>query len=174
MSITNITFSDNFSTWKDRFNEAVNKLNAATSSATANTIVQRDTAGSIQVVSVTETSTIDVKENIRPLDYGLKINKKFNPVVYDFKEKFSKNGEKNVPGLIAEEVIEFYPELVKKDESNNIVGINYTKIISILISAVQELEEQNVKMENRISELEKKTDNNSNSSELSFLSLFKK
>ena len=41
MSITNITFSDNFSTWKDRFNEAVNKLNAATSSATANTIVQR-------------------------------------------------------------------------------------------------------------------------------------
>lgn len=174
MSITNITFSDNFSTWKDRFNETVNKLNAATSSPTANTIVQRDASGSIEVVSVTETSTIDVKENIRPLRNGLEVNRKFNPVVYDFKEKFSKTGEKNVTGLIAEEVIEFYPELVKQDENNKIIGINYTKIISILISAVQELEEQNKRMEKRVNELENKMKTQTVDSDLSFLSLFKK
>jgi len=108
-------------------------------SAIPNTIAQRDTFGSLEVLSIIETSTLDSKENIKKLNNGLDVVLKLNPVVFDSKDH---EGIKNIPGLVAEEVNEIYPELVKKDEENNIVGINYTKLIPILISSIQELEKK--------------------------------
>jgi hypothetical protein len=48
-----------------------------------------------------------------------------------------KTGERYY-GLIAEEVNEHLPELVKKSEEGEVEGIKYTKLTSLLIKAVQD------------------------------------
>lgn len=112
-------------------------------------------------------STLETKENIRDLKNSLNLIKKFDPVLYD-----SKN-QKNIPGLIAEEVLEFYPELVKKNEKNEIIGINYIQIISILISAIKEMDSEMNQIKRNLQSLNNKSTNTLDS-ELSFLNIFKK
>lgn len=116
---------------------------------------------------------IESKENIKSLKDGLKITNKFNPVLYDMAENFAKN-EKNIPGLLAEDVLKFYPELVKLNEKGDIVGINYIKIIPLLISAIKELDYNLKDAHKKIKELELNTNKNTSDSELSFLNIFKK
>jgi hypothetical protein len=66
--------------------------------------------------------------------------KKLKPVSYTRKET-----NKKELGLIAEEVQEVYPEFV------NGKGINYSKMVSVLINAVQEL---TAKVEQQQAEIE--------------------
>lgn len=110
---------------------------------------------------------LDNKENIRDLKNGLEITKKFDPVLYDLKKL------KNIPGLIEEEVLEFYPELVKKNEKGDIIGINYIQIISILISAIKEMDSEMNLMRKNIKQLQNKSLTTADS-DLSFLNIFKK
>jgi len=117
-------------------------------------------------------TSMNDKENVRDLLNALDLIKKFEPVIYDIRENRSKS-QKNVPGLLAEEVLEFYPELVKKSEKGDIIGINYIQIISILIAAVKEMDIKMNQMKNRINRLETK-ENKINDSDLSFLNIFKK
>jgi len=57
----------------------------------------------------------------------------------DFTWKENKEDDK---GLIAEEVNEVYPEFVTKDEDGNPVGVQYSKLTSVLIEAVQTLDKR--------------------------------
>lgn len=116
----------------------------------------------------------DSKKNIRALKNGLALNRNFNPVVYDTKQEHSKTSEFNIPGLIPEEVIQFYPELVKTNEKGDIIGVNYTKIITILISAIQELDNENKLVKERLYNIEKKLNSSSPDSDVSFLNIFRK
>jgi hypothetical protein len=50
--------------------------------------------------------------------------------------------EKQIIGLIAEEVNEHLPEIVKKSEEGEVEGIKYTKLTSLLIKAVQDQAKQ--------------------------------
>jgi hypothetical protein len=112
-------------------------------------------------------------QNVKSLKNGLKLTDKFNPIVYDTTNNYDKI-EKNIPGLLAEDVIEFYPELVKLNERGDIVSVNYIKIIPLLISAIKELNFNLKLAHNKIKELESKTIKNTSDSELSFLNIFKK
>ena len=69
-------------------------------------------------------------ENVKPLKNGLRLINEFNPIIYDTIINQDKK-EKNIPGLLAEDVIKFYPELVKMNERGDIVSVNYIKIIVI-------------------------------------------
>ena len=64
--------------------------------------------------------------------------RQFKPVIYDSKKV---KEDKNVPGLIAEEVAQIYPELTdsKKDE---LTGVHYTRLIPILIKGIQEMDKK--------------------------------
>jgi hypothetical protein len=53
----------------------------------------------------------------------------------------NQSGERDY-GLIAEEVNEHLPELVKKSEEGEVEGIKYTKLTSLLIKAVQDQAKQ--------------------------------
>jgi hypothetical protein len=93
-----------------------------------NTII----SGSLTVTgSITELSTRRIKTNIESLNNELTTVTKLNPVSYTRID----DGRKEY-GFISEEVKEIYPEFVVGE------GINYPKMVSILVSAVKELSEK--------------------------------
>jgi hypothetical protein len=101
-------------------------------------------SGSLTVVgTITETSALRYKENISTLDSQLDNVLQLNPVEYDWI-----NGGKHDIGLIAEEVNEIYPDLVQK-ENEEITGIQYSRLTSVLIKAIQELTARVEQLENQ-------------------------
>ncbi len=118
---------------------------------------------------VFQTSDFNLKTNIKKSNYGLDAIMKLKPVMYNWKsdvknEKMTKKmlrSELKI-GLIAQEVLEVIPEVVKthswkktsvngstkeKDmisiyTKNEKMGMNYTELIPVLIKAVQEQQEE--------------------------------
>lgn len=89
--------------------------------------------GEVTAQTLTETSTIELKENVRRLESQMNKFTQLEPVSFDWKD----SGETDI-GLIAEEVQEIYPELVSGDAN----GINYSKLTSVLISVVKSMNEE--------------------------------
>ena len=83
--------------------------------------------------TLTETSTIKIKENIVPLNNQLDKLMLLRPVEYD-----KINSRSHEYGLIAEEVANVLPEAVSSGNS----AIQYTRLIPTLIKAVQELKQE--------------------------------
>ena len=94
-----------------------------------------------------------LKENIQPLHSALPIIRRLNPVSYDFKTTEYPNlnlSDKNKIGLLAQEVEEILPTLVKEGaqvtagngEKYNLKSINYIELIPVLIKSIQELEQE--------------------------------
>lgn len=86
----------------------------------------------LTATSITETSSIALKENVSPITNALDAIMQLVGVTYDRKDGSSKNEA----GLIKEEVEKVLPNLVKDD------GIHYTKLTAYLIEAVKELTEE--------------------------------
>jgi hypothetical protein len=112
---------------------------AGTSVNTGNTLVARDvsgdfTAGTITATDFNSTSDNRVKENISTFESGLETIKQLRGVNYTLKE----NGRKSI-GVIAQELEEVLPELVKNGE---VKSVNYNGLIGVLIEAVKELSEE--------------------------------
>ena len=91
--------------------------------------------GAVTATSITETSSITLKENISPIENALESIANLAGVVYDRKDGSSKCEA----GLIAEEVNKVLPNLVTKDVEGNPEGVNYTKLTAYLIEAVKSL-----------------------------------
>jgi len=89
--------------------------------------------------NIVETSTQKIKENIvtipEPLNSLLKLRGvTYNKIGNDVKEI----------GLIAEEVYQIFPELVSFNKNGEVQGVEYSRVVAILIEAIKEL---NVKVE---------------------------
>lgn len=99
-----------------------------------------------QVRRTTGTSTIDVKENVRPLTRKHKPNDilKLKAVAFDYKMKPGKpiwNATRmNHLGFVAEEVEQIIPELVERDQGEPIV--RYDKIAVLLLPVIQKIVEK--------------------------------
>ena len=105
--------------------------------------------GGLSATSITETSALRYKENIVTLN-SADVIYNLRPVTFDWKD----TGHRDY-GLIAEEVNEHLPELVKKsDITGEVEGIKYTKLTSLLIKTVQKQQEQIDDLTNRINSLE--------------------
>jgi hypothetical protein len=118
---------------------AINVSVAGTSVNTGNTLVARDisgdfTAGTITATDFNSTSDIRVKENISTFKSGLETIKQLRGVNYSLKE----NGRKSI-GVIAQELEEILPDLVKTGE---VKSVNYNGLIGVLIEAVKELSKE--------------------------------
>ena len=90
---------------------------------------------SIQSASITETSSIVLKENITPLSQSLEKLVQMTPVQYTRKSTGAFE-----TGLIAEEVEEIAPELV--NNQGKYKSINYTRLSAYLIDAVKDLKQE--------------------------------
>ena len=97
-----------------------------------------------------ELSSIRYKTNVESLTPALDKVLQLRPVYYT---KIGGTGSTEI-GLIAEEVAEIYPELIKYDDAGQVDGINYTRIAPILIKTIQEQQELIKNLTKRIDDLE--------------------
>ena len=146
--------SDNELTVKDTLVHVQNNLSVAKTTANAPLDVNGNAivSGSLTVTgTVTELSTKRIKKNIRSMKSQLDTISKLNPVTYYRRDTEEKTKEY---GFISEEVKEVYPEFVKNE------GVNYSKMVSVLVSAVKELKDKVEEQQKEIEELKKGSSSN--------------
>lgn len=94
--------------------------------------------GTVEALTITETSSITLKENLNPLENAL--NKILNLQSYTYDRK--DGSRKNEVGLIAEEVYEVIPNVVKINEEGKPESISYARLTAFLIESVKDLQNQ--------------------------------
>jgi len=99
--------------------------------------------------TLTETSDERVKENVVTMTGGLDRINQLRPVCYN------RIGNDRVEcGLIAQETKQVQANVVNTDEDSGLLSVAYTRLVPDLISAIQELTEQNKSLIARIEQLE--------------------
>lgn len=93
------------------------------------------TTTTLSAGTLTETSSIVLKENFRSIDNALDKISQLTGWIYDRKDG-SSNDE---VGVVAEEVNKIIPNLVKKDAEGNPESVAYTRLTAYLIEAVKQL-----------------------------------
>jgi hypothetical protein len=86
---------------------------------------------------LTETSSIRYKENIEQITNGLDIVMSLRGVTYNKKENVVKE-----VGVIAEEIAEILPEVVKFNTEGVADSVSYSRITAILIEAIKDLKKE--------------------------------
>jgi len=84
--------------------------------------------------TLTEASSLAIKENIETYSPSLEMINKIRPVRYN-----KKKSKKKEVGLVAEELAEMFPELVEMDEKGNPSGVNYSRAVAVLLHGFKEL-----------------------------------
>lgn len=109
--------------------------------------------GVVTASSVQSSSSRQWKENIVPLQHAFHVLNKLRPVEYTWKQGYGDHlPESPFPpqvqrGFIAEEVASVFPGAVNHPESPT--SVDYTKIVPLLVAAVQELAERVKVLEGR-------------------------
>lgn len=96
------------------------------------------TCTALSAGTITETSSIALKENLSPINDALGKVMNLQAFTYDRKDGTSYNEA----GLIAEEVYAVLPNLVKLDDSGKPHSIMYTKLTAYLIECVKTLKQE--------------------------------
>ena len=97
-------------------------------------------------------SSARYKQNVTPMPNPIETAKKLQGVEFTWKE----TGHKDF-GFIAEEVGKVLPQLVSYDaDGENAIGMDYSKITSLLVECVKQQQSQIETQEDRIKQLEKK------------------
>ena len=120
-----------------------------------------DSGATVHATAFTEASDMRLKEFIKPLDYGLSYILKLNPVTYYWKNIHTGDDSLQI-GLIAQDIEKLNNEMkvenqivFKPESSDEIMGVEYSKLVVPLIKAVQELNEEIEKLKAEIEELKK-------------------
>lgn len=101
-----------------------------------------DASGNVTAVGeVTAHSDKRLKDNIKPLS----VRGELNPVTY------TKDGKESI-GFIADEVKEFYPELVVTDDSTDekYLSLNYGQLTAVLYAEIKELKKEINELKSKI------------------------
>ena len=105
--------------------------------------------GNITCVSLTQTSSRKVKDNIKPIEDSEKILE-LQAVSFDFKDK-DRGTDKR--GFIAEDVEEILPNLVNPEEDGKPMTLNYVEMIPYLQDVIKKQEERIKVLEEKITKL---------------------
>jgi hypothetical protein len=143
-------FGDSFDD-RHSFTGSVNITGSTTVNGYLNVSQHHTVNGTINAITFIEVSTLNLKKNIKPQFNELNNVLKLRPVDFTWKDT-----NINDKGFIAEEVNEIYPEFVFKDSLQNVVGMNYSKLVSVLVKSVQELHEIIKKQDEELNFLNKK------------------
>ena len=102
---------------------------------------------------IINSSDINIKNNITKIsNKKMDILLELNPIQYSFKSKLEDDLHY---GFIAQEVEQYFPELIKTNHLNN-KTINYIEIIPLLLLKIKELENKVIDLKNEIKELKNK------------------
>lgn len=138
-----LSWATNTVTISDETTNATRYLTfAASTSGTASTVyissakfTVNPSTGVLTTVSITESSSIALKENVSPIENALDSIMQLVGVTYDRRD----GSKQDEAGLIAEDVNKILPNLVTKDQDGNPDAIHYTKLTAYLIEAVKSL-----------------------------------
>jgi hypothetical protein len=108
-------------------------------------------SGNITCVSLTQTSSRKVKENIKPIDpeEARKILE-LEAVTFDFKDKAQGTDKR---GFIAEDVAEVIPELVTPETESTSAALDYIGMIPYLQAVIKEQDKRISYLEAKLEEL---------------------
>lgn len=115
------------------------------------TIYENGTSGSITCVSLTQTSSRKVKENIKPIADAEKILD-LEAVSFDYKEK-ERGTDKR--GFIAEDVAKILPNLVTPETEDAPACLDYIEMIPYLQAVIKQQQKQIEDLTKRVEALEK-------------------
>lgn len=90
--------------------------------------------GVITGASFNSTSSLRYKKDVETLNNTLKTVSQLRGVRFNWKD----SGSADI-GFIAEEVEQIIPEIVQKNDKNEPISIDYSKVTSVLVEAVKEL-----------------------------------
>jgi hypothetical protein len=123
----------------------------------------------IYYVNTFQISDRNLKTNIKPIasESALNAIKLLNAYTYDFKPDAFKNSAKEMEGMLAEtsknqigvmaqELKEVFPQLVKQDEKTQQLSVNYIGLIPILIESIKEQQKQIEELKLLIIQLQQK------------------
>ena len=108
-------------------------------------------------------SDIRLKKNIKRIEDSTSLSQimQLNPVYYEWKENTPSSLRKNYPegrqiGLIAQEVQKYIPEVVKTEPlyDKEYKGIEYGRLVTVLIGAVQEQQKEITELKEKVAALE--------------------
>lgn len=83
-------------------------------------------------------SSLQFKENISELTYGLKEVMELKPVFFSWKKDFISDDRRQL-GLVAEEVEPIIPEIIGYNNEGKVMNLDYPKLTAVLVKATQEL-----------------------------------
>lgn len=106
--------------------------------AIGGTLANTGTFSTLSATSITETSSLVLKENFVPIENALDKIIQLTAYIYDRIDGSSKDE----PGLIAEDVNKIIPNVVTKDADGNPYGVKYTKLTAYLIEAIKTLKDE--------------------------------
>lgn len=108
-----------------------------------------------------------IKENIREISGSLGLILKLNGVKYDLKKEYAydesmvtdetmkiklEKDRKDKLGFIAQDVEKILPEVVFYDDSADMYGIDYSKIVPVLVEAIKEQNKLILNLQNKVKE----------------------
>ena len=94
--------------------------------------------GTMTATTVTETSSLALKENFRPIENPLEKVLQLLGQIYDRKDGSSKNEA----GLVAEDVYKVIPNLVKTDANGNPESVFYSRLTVYLLESIKVLNDE--------------------------------
>jgi hypothetical protein len=95
-------------------------------------------SGTVTAATLTETSSITIKENFRPIENPLDVIMQLVGHIYDRKDGTTK-GE---AGLVAEEVAQILPNLVGLDSKGNPDSVKYSRLTVYLLESIKVLKDE--------------------------------
>jgi hypothetical protein len=94
-------------------------------------------------------SDLRLKTHVSPIEGALSKVTQLDGITHRWKDRGGVHA-----GLVAQQVAEHMPELVRKDTETGVLAVNYQKLSSYLVEAIKDLSHQNQAQEARIRKLE--------------------
>jgi Chaperone of endosialidase len=110
----------------------------------ANVLSLQGNGNAVLAGTLTQNSDMRLKQNIRPINNALDKILSLHGYNYNWIDINKDNGLQS--GVLAQEVREVLPELVKEDK-NGVLSVNYSGIIPVLIEAIKEQQKRIMKLE---------------------------
>jgi hypothetical protein len=112
-------------------------------------------SGNLTVDGIFSNSDARLKQDVKPLHYGLAELLQLKPVSWNWKTEPSAPRQL---GLIAQDVQDILPELIHRDakEADQPLGLNYAALVPVTIRAIQQQQEEMTKQQRRIEDHEKR------------------
>lgn len=104
--------------------------------------------------TLTQSSDIRLKTNIRPLTGALSQIQLVQPIYYEFKDKELHPGGTQI-GFSAQEIQKSWPELVREDE-NGYLSVDYAGMTVVLLQAVKEQQQMIMQLQKEVEQLKNK------------------